>query len=272
MHYATSRDGVRIHYVTEGNGRPLVLHHCLVGSHADWHSFGFVAGLRGRYRLILVDARGHGASDKPPGPYSFEQLGQDILAVLDDQGIEQAHYYGYSLGGMVGWELGRQAPERFLSMAIGGAQPYRQPVGAAERIAVMRHHLAQGMAAYVEWSESRVGAWPAEFRARALQHDAEALQAHLPADPEVAYSVRFDDALERMTMPVLLLSGDRDEGHAGSRARRAAESLLDARFVEIPNADHFALYASGERLVLPHLRAFLDGQAAEAGLRKSRAA
>ncbi len=262
MPYATAPDGVRIHYVTEGDGPPLVLHHGFTGSLHDWQTFGFVDALRDDYRLIMHDARGHGLSDKPhdPNAYGLDLAACDVVAVLDHLGIEQAHYYGYSFGGVIGWALGKYAPERFASLIIGGAQPYPPPPGVGERFGEMLDYLSQGMETYISWSESRVGPWPAEFRERGLQNDPLALQAFMTAEPtDDTDGLRFDDALDQMTMPVLLISGDNDERYAGSRAKRAAGCFPDGRYIEVPDADHFKLYVRGD-LVAPHVQAFLDRQ------------
>ncbi len=84
----------------------------------------------------------------------------DVLAVLDDLGIERAHYYGYSYGGMMGWALGTHAPERFVSMAIGGAHPYAVADAVWARLDRMRAYLSEGMESYVAWRESQIGPWP----------------------------------------------------------------------------------------------------------------
>src|SRR4051794_35255926 len=100
MPYA-SNGGVRIHYHLDGNGAgpPLVLQHFFGGSVEDWHDAGYVAALGGDYRLILIDARGHGLSDKPrdPDAYAFARMADDVVAVLDDLGHDRAHFYGYSM-------------------------------------------------------------------------------------------------------------------------------------------------------------------------------
>src|SRR5258705_9494071 len=64
------------------------------------------------FRVIRYDRRGHGKSSVPPGPYSMERFGRDVVAILDDLNIEKAHWCGLSMGGMVGQWLGANAPER----------------------------------------------------------------------------------------------------------------------------------------------------------------
>src|SRR5688500_2280915 len=111
MPYATG-SGVRIHYEIEGQGPPLVIHPGFVSSLADWYAPGYVDALKGQFRLVLIDPRGQGASDKPhdPAMYGDAQRVADVLAVLDAERIARAHFLGYSMGGRVGYDLGLQAP------------------------------------------------------------------------------------------------------------------------------------------------------------------
>ena len=114
-------NGVRIHYEVEGQGPPLVLVHWASGSTQDRRMFGYVDALKDKYQLILIDMRGHGKSDKPhdPAAYDAETQVLDIVAVLDDLGIDKANYFGYSLGGRLGWAIAKYAPERLQSLIIG---------------------------------------------------------------------------------------------------------------------------------------------------------
>ena len=78
-------DSVEIHYETEGNGPPLVLHHGATDSLQTWYERGYVDALKGSHSLILIDARGHGQSGKPQEPeaYVTETMARDVIAVLD---------------------------------------------------------------------------------------------------------------------------------------------------------------------------------------------
>ena len=257
MAFATC-DEVRIHYEVAGEGPPLLLYHGFGGSCAGWLDFGGVDTLRQHYRLIMIDARGHGRSDKPHGveAYSLSDKVADVLAVLDDLAIERAHFYGYSYGGLMGWALGMNAPERFASMVIGGAHPM-EPHGPElfGRFDAMLHYLGLGMDAYVRWREEHGVCWPWSFRARMLANDPVALSAFLRASLD-HYPLGNPS---RMTMPVLVVSGDDDELMAGSTAKAAAARLPCGHYVEISRADHPALYLDGAR-VMPLVEEFLARQ------------
>jgi len=125
MPFVTNQ-GVRIHYETIGNGPALVLHHGTFGSGATWTDLGYVDTLKADHQVILPDSRGHGQSDKPHDPtaYDLARRTSDVLAVLDDLGIQKADYFGYSLGGWIGFGLAKHAPDRFRSFIFGGSHPY----------------------------------------------------------------------------------------------------------------------------------------------------
>src|SRR5690349_5576708 len=108
MPYVNNK-GVRIHYEVEGEGPPLVLQHGSAGSLGDWRELGYVEALKQANRLILIDARGHGESDKPHdvAAYDIALRASDVVAVLNELGVREASYMGYSLGGWIGFGLAK---------------------------------------------------------------------------------------------------------------------------------------------------------------------
>ena len=124
MPYASNGD-VRIHYEVEGDGAPLVLHHGFAGCGEDWRDFGLAEVLRRSHRLIILDGRGTGASDKPHDPTACGIAARvaDVTAVLDQMGLADAHFYGQSYGGWIGWCVALHAPDRLRSLIVSGAHP-----------------------------------------------------------------------------------------------------------------------------------------------------
>src|SRR5258707_4547961 len=91
------------------------------------------------FRVIRYDRRGHGKSQVPPGPYSMERFGRDVLAILDDLNIEKTHWCGLSMGGMVGQWLGANAPERFGKIILANtACHYPDPTNWLNRIEAVK--------------------------------------------------------------------------------------------------------------------------------------
>jgi pimeloyl-ACP methyl ester carboxylesterase len=251
MPYAVS-NGVRTWYEVEGEGIPLVLHIGGFGSLDDWRrdDVRYTEALRDRYRLILLDPRGQGKSDAPhdPAAYTLAERANDVLAVLDDLGIPKAHFWGYSLGGSLGFELAARSADRLQSVIIGGANPYwevdpDEPGGLLD-------WLRGGMEHFMVSYEAAFGPVPADTRARWLALDHEAMVAALLAPDRAAELV---DALPEMRTPALLYAGTNDDPES---AERAVRLMPNATFVPLEGLDHAHAFRCAD-LVLPHVLRFL---------------
>lgn len=107
---------LNLNYLKSGRGHPVVLIHGMGSDHTVWE--GLVPLLRDDYETIAVDLRGHGHSSKTIGPYSIELFAEDIYLFLESQNIDQAHFIGHSMGGLVLQELAVKHPERFKSLTL----------------------------------------------------------------------------------------------------------------------------------------------------------
>ncbi len=126
------------------------------------------------FRVIRYDRRGHGKSNVPPGPYTMERFGRDVLAILDDLNIEKVHWCGLSMGGMVGQWLGANAPERFGKLILANTSCYyAEPTKWLERIDAVKKG---GIAAV---ADAVIAGWlTAGFpRARAADHGEDEVDA-----------------------------------------------------------------------------------------------
>lgn len=250
MPYANNA-GVRIHYEVEGAGLPLVLQHGFTSSIQSWHTYGYVSALRSDYRLILIDARGHGESDKPhdEASYALDHRVADVTAVLDALGVERAHYWGYSMGGWMGFGMAKFAPARVNRLVIGGAHPYGGPKGGA-LYEWIKHGMAHGRDALIARMEEISGqpvsdAWAKELREADLE-------AWLPMAGQPRENM--ESMLADMAMPCCIYVGDADERFAN--AKLASTRIPNARFFSLPGLDHLqALHASDK--VLPRVMEFL---------------
>jgi pimeloyl-ACP methyl ester carboxylesterase len=120
MPFARS-DGVEIYYEEHGGDGPvLLLIPGIPAISSDW--FPFADHLKERSRVVVYDNRGSGRSDAPPGPYSIPQLAGDAAAVLDTLGIDRAHVFGASTGGMIAQELSISFPDRVDRLVLGCTQ------------------------------------------------------------------------------------------------------------------------------------------------------
>jgi len=114
--------GFKIHYTISGQGEPVILVHGLYSSSKmNWDMPGITSELAKHYRVIALDCRGHGQSDKPEeeGKYGVE-MANDIVRLMDHLHIARAHVVGYSMGGMITMKLLTIHPERVRSAVLGG--------------------------------------------------------------------------------------------------------------------------------------------------------
>src|SRR5262249_18748398 len=114
----TTVGDVNISYNVQGEGDPLLLINGFGSSSAGWHP-ELAQGLARSFRLVTLDNRGTGLSDKRDEPTSIAQMADDALAVLDALGIERAHAMGISMGGMIAQELALRQPRRVMSLVLG---------------------------------------------------------------------------------------------------------------------------------------------------------
>jgi pimeloyl-ACP methyl ester carboxylesterase len=111
--------GIKLRYIEQGAGEPVVLVHGLGNTVDTWTSSGIVQALASTYRVVAFDARGHGKSDKPHDPRLYgREMTNDVIRILDHLGIQRAHIVGYSLGGHLVSQLTTLRPERFLSATL----------------------------------------------------------------------------------------------------------------------------------------------------------
>jgi pimeloyl-ACP methyl ester carboxylesterase len=120
--FALSSDGVRIAYDISGTGFPLLLLHGGSQTRLIWHTAGYVERLNSEFKVVAIDLRGSGESDKPSKPtdYAIDKHCQDILAVADACKMQQFALWGYSLGGNIGRYLAAQSPRvaSFIMMGV----------------------------------------------------------------------------------------------------------------------------------------------------------
>lgn len=227
-------DGVRLATYTWGDvdGPVAVLVHGFASSARDnWVATGWVRTLTGAgHRVLAVDQRGHGRSEKPhtPAEYGIRALTSDVEAVLDAHLIDDAVYVGYSLGARVGWEVVRELPQRIRRAVLGGV-PDGIPL-ARLNLDQARAYLDDGIPVedrvtqnYITLTE-RVGG----NDLRALLALAEGMRTSGAVDPDPA------DAPIR---PILFATGSDDAIIEGSR--QLAGAAPAGRFLEIPGRNHF---------------------------------
>src|SRR5262245_4176853 len=120
-------NGVKIHYVVEGKGEPvLLIHGFTANAQVQWGLPGVLSALAKDYQVIALDNRGHGKSGKPHDPkqYGMEMV-DDAVRLLDHLKIKKAHVIGYSMGAMLTCKFLTTYPDRVISATLGGAAGIR---------------------------------------------------------------------------------------------------------------------------------------------------
>lgn len=236
-----SNNGIRIHYEIAGNGPSLVLQHGLSDSIGSWYEFGYVEQLRDHFQIIMIDARGHGESDKPhdSAAYDVKRMSSDVLAVLDRLKLADVYYCGYSMGCRTGFEIAKQAPDRIRAFIMGGHHPYFFST------AFFRNIFQNGLDAWLGVLEATAGPLSSSTRKRILSNDIDALRAMVTHDrPDVS------EVLPTMTMPCRLFAGSEDARY--ENVKRGASELPNGDFFSLLGLNHFQVILRGD-LVTPLL-------------------
>jgi aminoacrylate hydrolase len=204
-----------IHYEEHGSGEPVLLVAGLGGAGAYWNPN--LPAFAGRYRTVLHDHRGTGASTRSLIRYSIEQMADDLLRLMDALGIERAHLVGHSTGGAIGQVLAIDHPDRLKSVVMYAtwtrSDPFMHRLMAARRALV----LDSGSAAYMRTTPVFLYPdwWINENDALLASREAKGLASFPPA--EIAASridavLAFDRTadLHRIATPTLVLCAKDD--------------------------------------------------------------
>ncbi len=246
-------DGVQIHYETWGEGYPIILVHGIIANlELNWVAANWVETLQPLRRVVALDNRGHGESDKPHDPESYgaENMAGDVLRLMDHLGIEKADLFGYSMGASISAYLLARHPERFSSVILGGvgdqflfgslAEGEPDPVAAAmlaEDPSTITDPVGQGFRAFAE------GVPNSDLKALA----ACASRVRGAVEPS---------ELADVNIPVLIVNGADDD--VMGEADEIVAAIPGAELVIIPDTDH--LTAVPDQRFKDAVVAFLEAQ------------
>lgn len=219
------RDGARIWFAECGAGPAAVLLHGGMGSAANF-GHQVPALLTAGYRVIAVDSRGQGHSSWDGRPFSYEQMGEDVFAILDHLDIQQAAVIGWSDGACTGLAMAKAHPQRIAGVFFfacnvdaSGALPF-------EMTETIDNYLTQIKLDYAAMSPE-----PDRFAEMSA-----ALQVMQGSQPN--YSAAD---LAAIAVPVTVAQGTKDEFIRPEHARYIAASIPSAVHVELPDVSHFAM-------------------------------
>ncbi len=233
--------GARIYWDQQGEGAPLLLIMGLGWTSQMWHRSRPV--LSTQFRTIALDNRGVGQSDVPPGPYPIALMASDAAAVLDAAGVERAHIWGMSMGGMIAQEFALQYPQRVRSLILGCTAPGGPNAVQAEREVIQLlfaprttpEEMAKAINPYI-YDAGTPDARKEEDLAvrRPWFPTAEGYLAQLQGIMAwEAYS-----RLPQIAAPTLVIHGESDRLVPPENGRRIAARIPNAELVLIPHASH----------------------------------
>ena len=239
----TTGNTVGLHHVLEGpeDAPVLVMANSLGSTLRMWDEQAYA--LRDSFRLLRYDHRGHGGSPVPPGPYAIEDLGRDVLALLDGMGVERFSFCGLSIGGMVGMWLASETPERIESLVLCCTSARFAPPDAwNSRAETVR---ADGVGAIADAVLER---WfTPVFRADRPEVYEWAGRMLRETPPEgyagCCEAIRDADLRDRLgavRAPTLVIAGADDPAAPPEQAELIRDSIPDARLVVVEQAAHLA--------------------------------
>ncbi len=228
--FFTTSDGIKIHYLTHGDRGSWVM---LIHGYSDsaqrmWFNTGIAPELAKRHRVVAIDNRNHGQSDKPIAGGSGRA--QDVIELMDHLKIDRAHIHGYSMGGGIVGQLLALIPNRFITAGFGGSgmsetnDTYR---AAAE---AMDDALPKATGADAEGME--------RFRSRvaaARPQGSAAAATRAPAPPAVD--------LTKLTIPILAVNGSYDNPYR--KTHRLWREVQIFQNVILPGKTHLTAIAAG---------------------------
>lgn len=259
-------NGVCLRYRLEGKpGAPVIMFSNSLGTNLFMWELQ-AAALRDEFRILRYDTRGHGLSSVAPGPYTQEQLGRDVLALMDAIEIRRAHFCGLSMGGQVGIWLGAKAADRFARLVLCDTAAH---IGNAEiwntRVATVR---GGGMPAIVSGTIER---WFTQrFIAQAPEGVASVRRMILDTPPqgyiaccEAIRDTDLTEAAAHVNAATLVISGTHDPAAPPAQGRQLASRIPGARYLELDTA-HLSNIEAAPQFTAA-IRNFLAGAAVPAG-------
>ncbi len=238
-------NGIEVSYEIHGKeGAPwLVLSHSLACSVRMWDPQ--IEALKGRYRILAYDTRGHGATEAPKGAYTLELLADDLSSLLKALNIEAAHFCGLSMGGMIGQTFALKYPGVFRTLTLADTTS-RYPAEAAplwaERI---RTAESKGMQPLAQPTLER---WFTEPFRKSHPAVVDGVRKLILATPPAGYAgcshaipkINLTARLKEIKCPILVIVGADDPGTPVAMAREIHDNAPGSKLVILPHAAHLA--------------------------------
>jgi len=239
-------NGIQINYRIDGpEGAPwLTMSNSLATTHRMWDPQ--VEAFTREYRVLRYDKRGHGETDVAPGPYSFELLADDVLALLDALQIQRTHFVGLSMGGMTGMTMALRRPGVLRSLVLcdtTSKDPLGDPALWQQRIDAV--NAGGSMEPLVE---STVARFLTSDTVKNRPAIADAVRAMVRSTPVAGYvaccqaiaKLNLTDRLREITIPTMVVVGADDPATTVPMARTIHERIAGSELVILKDAAHLS--------------------------------
>ena len=234
-------NGIELHYEMTRSGPPLLLLHGLGSSGWDWEDQ--VAHFSNTHSVITTDFRGHGSSEKPPGPYSIAEYSSDTAALIDELGVAPVTVVGISLGGMVGFQMAADHPELIDRLVVVNAVPEFKVEGIGFRVQIAIRKLLTRLVSMAKIGEILAGLLFPEDGMEEQRHKmVERWSENEKRDYQNAFRAILTwpgvgEAMSGFHRPTLFIVSDEDYTPVDSK-RPYVEATPNASMVVIDNARH----------------------------------
>jgi 3-oxoadipate enol-lactonase len=239
----TTTKGVEIAYSIEGSGPWLTLSHSLASNMTAWDPQ--ISLLKNYFKVLRFDTRGHGCSSAPEDPYTLDEITQDAFELLQQLDVQQTHWVGLSMGGMIGQTLVLKYPQLLCSLVLADTTS-RRPDNArqmwGERIASAK---SEGMHSMVEstirrwFSDEFIRQFPEVIKTIAVGISTTSINGFAGCCEAISH-INTYDRLKEITCPTLIMVGEQDHGTPPEMAYAMKEQMSKARLRIIPNAGHIS--------------------------------
>ena len=236
-------DNIELNYEISGrdDAPPVLLHHPLATDLTIWDEL--TAALAPNYRVIRMDARGHGKTTAPPPPYDMERLAEDVVGLLDHLKIEKTRFLGLSMGGFVGQVLGYKHPKRFHSLILCSTS---SNLTAAHEIWEGRIRAAstEGMGkTIVEGSMQRWLAPDKLANAPKLVERLSRMVANTPPQGFIGWckaiqKFNVTSRLKEIDLPVRIIAGALDPATPPAMMKIMHAEIKGSEYAEVPGTSH----------------------------------
>ena len=238
-------NGISINYEVSGTqGKPwITFAHALCNNLTLWDDQAEL--LKGEFRILRYDHRGLGQSSAPEGPYTFPMIIKDALTLLDHVGIEQTHWCGLSIGGMMGYGLAQDHSNRLLSLIACDSRPDAPTDYQAyfqHRIDVAAEEGMEGLveSTIIRWftPESVAANIPILDKVRGMIRSTN--QTGHAGCCEALKTLAFGSRLNEISISTMIIGGAKDKGAPPEALAEAANAIQGAKHVVIPDAGHIS--------------------------------